>query len=244
MVTTVMISKKWLKIKDKIKRKDIKDILRHSKTVYTISPTLFAQADNWERNIRVLGYHKSIRSINWQPDKALTDFMANHSNILFVTFGSMLNPEPEKKTKIILDILEKNKIPAIINTASGGHIKPDKYDRYLIHFVCHIPYSWIFPKVYAVMHHGGSGTTHLALKFGCASLIIPHILDQHVWNKIIYDLGTGPKGIKIGKITEKNIEPKLMELMNDSGFKEKARQIERRMSKEDYSEELYNFIVD
>jgi UDP:flavonoid glycosyltransferase YjiC (YdhE family) len=109
--------------------------------------------------------------------------------------------------------------------------------------VCNIPYDWIFPKVYAVMHHGGSGTTHLGLKFGCATLIIPHILDQHVWNKIVYDLGAGPLGIKIGKIAKENIEPKILILMNDSRFREKARQIQKRMSKEDFREELYNFIV-
>ena len=243
MVTTVMISRKWLRIKDMIRRKDIKDVLRHAKAIYTISPTLFAQPDNWKSNIRVLGYYKFERNVGWHPDKELTDFMSNHSKILFITFGSMVNPQPVVKTKIIIDILEKNKIPAIINTASGGLIKPDIYDRDLIHFVCNIPYDWIFPKVYAVMHHGGSGTTHLGLKFGCATLIIPHILDQHVWNKIVYDLGAGPLGIKIGKIAKENIEPKILILMNDSRFREKARQIQKRMSKEDFREELYNFIV-
>ena len=43
-----------------------------------------------------------------------------------------------------------------------------------------------------------------------------------VWNEIIYDIGAGPKGIKIGKITTKNLEPKILELVNNRSFKKKA----------------------
>lgn len=164
--------------------------------------------------------------------------------MLFITFGSMTNPEPEEVTKIIIDILERNNIPAIINTASGGLIKPDKYDSDLLHFVSRIPYDWIFPKVYGVIHHGGSGTTHLALKYGRATMIIPHIIDQFVWDKIIYELGAGPRGIKIDKITSKNLEPKILELVNNVSFKMKAEQVASQMGKEDFREEIYNSIIE
>jgi hypothetical protein len=49
----------------------------------------------------------------------------------------------------------------------------------------------------AASRGGGSGTTHLALKDGCASLAIPHIIDEIVWNQIIADFGAGPKGGKL-----------------------------------------------
>jgi len=243
MVTTVMITKKWLKITEKISRKEIRNILRYNKSIYTISPSLFLRPDNWNENLKILGYHERNKTVNWQPDKALTDFIERYKKILFITFGSMINPEPEKKTKIILDILERNKIPAIINTASGGLINPDKFDSELIHFVSQIPYDWIFPKIYGVIHHGGSGTTHLALKYGCATMIIPHIIDQFVWNKIISNLGVGPKGIKIGKINTKSLEPKILDLVNNTDFKNKSEQIANQMDKEDFKEELYNSIV-
>ena len=182
--------------------------------------------------------------MHWQPDKNLTDYLEKHNKILFITFGSMINTEPGKNTKIILDILERNKIPAIINTASGGLAKPDRFNFELIHFVSQIPYEWIFPKTYGVIHHGGSGTTHLALKNGCATMIIPHIIDQFVWNNIISDLGVGPKGIKIGKINTKNLEPKILDLLNNTDYKKKSEQIGNQMDKEDFKEELYNSIVE
>jgi len=244
MITTTMITKRWLKITRKITRKQIKNALLSNKAIYTISPYLFSRPDYWNENLKVLGYHEKNKTINWQPDKDLIDFLGKHNRILFITFGSMTNPAPDEKTKIIIEILERNKIPAIINTASGGLIKPDKFDSELLHFVSRIPYDWIFPKIYGVIHHGGSGTTHLALKYGCATMIIPHIIDQFVWNKIIYNMGAGPKGIRIDKITTKNLEPKILELVNNTSFKKKAEKVASQMEKEDFREELYNSIVE
>jgi len=243
VVIATIIVKKLLQINDKITRVQLKNIIHSRKFIYTISPSLFPRPSYWESNVRILGYQELKIRTDWKPEKKLTEFIEKHEKILFITFGSMINPEPKLKTKIILEILERNKIPAIINTASGGLIKPDKFNSELICFVSQIPYDWIFPKMYAVIHHGGAGTTHLALKHGCATMIIPHILDQFVWDKIIYDLGVGPKGVKISRITNKNLELKVLELFNNRSFKEKSAKICNQMKKEDFKDELYNTII-
>jgi sterol 3beta-glucosyltransferase len=244
LVTATMIFKKMLQINDKITRKELKNIIHSRKFIYTISPSLFPRPDYWESNVKILGYQELKRKTDWKPEKKLTEFIEKHEKILFITFGSMLNPEPELKTKIILEILERNKIPAIINTADGGLIKPDKFNSELIYFISQIPYDWIFPKMYAVIHHGGSGTTHLAIRYGCATMIIPHVIDQFVWDKIIYDMGVGPKGIKINRINSKNLELKVLELLNNRSFKEKSEKIGNQMQKEDFKDELHKTIIE
>ncbi len=98
--------------------------------------------------------------------------------------------------------------------------------------------------MYAVIQHVGAGTTHLALKYACASMIIPHFMDQFVWDKIISELGVGPKGIKISRITNKNLEPKVLELLNNKSFKEKSAIIGDQMNKEDFKDELYKTIIE
>lgn len=244
LVLTIMISIKWLKVTRKITRKQIKNTLLSNKAIYTISPSLFKRPDYWNKNLKILGYHERDKTTNWKPNKNLEKFITKHNKILFITFGSMINPEPEKKTKTILDILEKHKIPAIINTASGGIVKPTKYNSELFHFVKQIPYHWIFPKIYAVIHHGGSGTTHTALKYGCATMIIPHIIDQYVWNDIISNLGLGPKGIAINKIARKNLEPKIIDLFHNHSYKSKVSKILKKMKTEDFKERLYETIIE
>lgn len=243
LVTTVMMTQRWLKLTEKITRKEVKKALLSNKVTYTISPSLFPRPAYWNENRKVLGYHTLDQAMNREPGKELTDFLERHDRILFITFGSMTNPEPEKKTGILIEILERNKIPAIINTASGGLVKPESFGSDLIHFVSNIPYDGILPKVYGVIHHGGSGTMHLGLKYGCATMIIPHIIDQFVWNKMIPILGAGPEGMNIHKITTKTLEPKILDLINNKSYKKQAENIAHHMKKEDFREELYTSIV-
>ncbi len=243
-LAATLMFKKMLRIRDKITIKQLINVIHNRKFIYAISPDLLQRPDYWNNNIKILGHQELKRKTDWKPEKKLTDFIEQHEKIFFITFGSMLNPEPELKTKIIIEILERNKIPAVINTASGGLVKPHEFNSDLIYFVSQIPYDWIFPKVYAVIHHGGSGTTQLAIKYGCASMIIPHIVDQFVWDKMISEMGVGPKGIKINQINNKNLEPKILELLNNKSFKEKSEKIGNQMQKEDFKEELYKTIIE
>lgn len=243
LITTARISARWLKMSGTKSRKRIKKALYTARVIYAISPSLFPRPEDWDENLKVLGYQERNKKIHWQPDRELTDYLEKHDRILIITFGSMINPDPEKKTRILMEVLEKNGIPAIMNTAAGGLTRPEKFNTELFHFVSGIPYDWIFPRIYGVIHHGGSGTTHLALRYGCASMIIPHILDQYVWNRLIFTIGAGPKGIRINRITAKNLEPKILELMNNPSYKRKAGQLADRMEKENFQEEIYKSIT-
>ena len=244
LVIAIKIAIKWLNIQRKITQRKIKKTILSRKVIYTISPTLFPRPDYWNENIKVLGYYERDKTINWKADKNLEKFVLKYDKILFITFGSMTNPNPEEKTRVILDILEKHNIPAIINTASGGLIKPLKYNTKLFHFVKQVPYDWIFPKIYAVIHHGGSGTTHTAIKHGCATMIIPHIIDQYAWNNLVSELGIGPKGIAISKIKSKNLEPKILDLYRNKSYKTKVSEISKKMKAEDFKERLYETIIE
>lgn len=75
-------------------------------------------------------------------------------------------------------------------------------------------------------------------------MIIPHIIDQFVWNNIVYDLGVGPKGVRIDKLTQKILEPKILDLVNNNSYKEKAEQVARQMRTEHLREEIYQSIID
>ena len=156
----------------------------------------------------------------------------------------MTNPEPAKKTEIILNILEQHQIPALINTSAGGLIEPADYDHDLFHFVSSIPYEWLLPKIYAVMHHGGSGTTHLTVQHGCASLILPHIIDQFAWDQMLTAKGVGPSGIKVSRITENSLAPKLLNLFHNEAYKRTAEKMADQMRREEVlREQLYKNIV-
>lgn len=222
---------------------NIKKSVLGKRILYTISPTLFPRPEYWPDQAQIVGYHPRNPSWEWQPDLSLLDFLKSHQKILFITFGSMPNPEPEKTTDTILNVLSKNRINAIINTASGGLLKPAEYPDHVF-FVNKIPYEWIFPEIYAILHHGGSGTIHTAFKYGCAMMIIPHILDQHFWNDQVIRLQAGPKGIPIGKLSEKRLEPRLLDLMQNQTYIQNAKQIAAEMVHEEEKQKLIKLLTE
>jgi len=243
LVKAVVKAARQLGVKPAVKPGQIREALEKNPAVYTISPSLFPRPAYWPPQYRVLGYHERDKTVAWKPDAALQEFIDRHPKFLLVTFGSMSNPDPEGKTAIIVNILTSLGIPAIINTAGGGLKEPDGYDQKLLHFVAGIPYDWIFPKTYAVVHHGGSGTMHMALKYGCASLIIPHIIDQYLWNSIGYKKGVGPKGPAITALREHSLSSLVRDLWQNPAYKDQARKLAAQMAKEDFREELTEAVI-
>ncbi len=219
-----------------------KAMLEKEKTLYSISPSLFPRPEYWPLPAQVIGYYERDKMSNWRADDELLEFLKRNEKIILISFGSMSNSNPKEKTQIVVDVLKRNNISAIINTSWGGLEKTDECPDN-IHFVSNLPYDWIFPKMYAIVHHGGSGTTHTALKYACPSLIIPHILDQFFWEKTISALKLGPKGISIKKLNEHNFENKLIDLYNNKGYKKNAELISKKMKIESSRDKLYEMIV-
>ena len=243
LVTTTRISAKWLKLKPKPTKKKIREVLHTNKCLYTISPSLFRKPDDWGKHLHITGYLKNDLSNSNPLSDELNDFLNAHDKILFASFGSMINTDPEKKTKTLLSVLQKLNIPAVINIASGGFAKPLEYDESQFYFSNEVDYTKLFPRVYAVMHHGGSGTTHLGLKYACPTLIIPHIIDQFVWNKFTNKLGVGPLGFSIAKFNEQRLEEKLKDLWINENYALEAQKISNKILKEDFEERILDIIT-
>src|SRR5690606_14670788 len=110
-------------------------------------------------------------------------------------------------------------------------------------FVQNVPYDWLFPQVYAVVHHGGSGTTHTAIKYGCPSLVIPHALDQPFWARTIAAKKLGPAGLPIRKLNDGHFEEKLLDLFTNEEYKVNAVRFSELFARESDRDALYRLII-
>lgn len=215
-------------------------MLNQERTLYLISSSLYPRPEHWPEQARVMGYFERPKTGNWSPPPELTEFLErfHEEHITFITFGSMVNATPEATTRAILSVLREHRIPAIINTSSGGlqQLADEGLDH--VHFVSDIPYEWIFPRVHSVVHHGGSGTLHTATKHGRPSLIFPHIVDQFFWNNRVAELRLGPLGVKVKKLDVRTFAPLLLKLRDTAAFKETAETTAMKMTDEAEVEEL------
>ncbi len=217
-----------------VTKAQLRETILNTPLLFSISPALIDPDPDWPGHVKLVGYHERDKQSHWQPDEALEQFLDNHVKPIMVTFGSMTNPNPVQKTRIIVDILTTLRIPAIFNLAAGGLVMPEDYDPTLFHVVERIPYDWLLPKLYGAIHHGGSGTTHMMAKYGCVSLILPHIIDQFLWDRLTVVKGIGPKGVGIAKITKDTLLPIIKDFYTNPQYQVKAKEAARQMATEDY----------
>ena len=64
-----------------------------------------------------------------------------------------------------------------------------------------VPHSWLFPRMAAVVHHGGAGTTAAGLRAGVPSILTPFFGDQPFWGQRVQALGVGPAPIPRPRLT-------------------------------------------
>jgi sterol 3beta-glucosyltransferase len=217
-------------------------MLETEKTIYTVSPSLFKRPEYWPDTAQVVGYFERNRATHWTPDESLLKFLKTHKKIVFISFGSMTNTKPREKTEAIVEVLRRHDIPAIINTSWGGLCEIDDAPEHVL-FVSDVPYDWLYPHIYAVVHHGGSGSTHMALRYGCPSLVIPHALDQPFWARIVHEKGLGPEGIPIKRFAESEFEQRLIDLCDNRIYKENAEKLSQQMGTEADKDRLFQMIT-
>ncbi len=214
------------------------------RVAYEVSPALFPRPGYWPANAIVAGFWERDATSGFTPEPGLAEFLDRHPRILFVTFGSMVNSDPAGRTALFGKVLAGLGIPAVINISGGGFAVPAEYDPSMVFFTRSVPYGWAFPRMQAVVHHGGAGTTHSALKAGCATMAIPHAADQPMWDDLIAASGAGPKGIGIARLEEELLSAKLQDLFTNPAYKAAAERIAATMAREDHADELFGFITE
>jgi vancomycin aglycone glucosyltransferase len=88
-----------------------------------------------------------------------------------------------------------------------------------------VPHATIFPRVAAIVHHGGAGTTTAAARAGVPQVILPHLLDQYYWANRIDRLGLGPRALPVDLITADILTDRVDSALNDAGIRKRAAEL-------------------
>jgi sterol 3beta-glucosyltransferase len=79
-----------------------------------------------------------------------------------------------------------------------------------------VPHDWLFPRVKAVVHHGGAGTTAAGLRAGKPTVICPYFGDQPFWGQRVHALGVGPQPVSQKKLTVDNLASAIRSAVSDA----------------------------
>lgn len=169
---------------------------------------------DWPEQNTVTGYWFEKIHDGWQPPQELVNFLSSGSPPVCVTFGSMVDNETERLTRLVCNALIKERLRGILVAGWSGIGDMEAGNNNLI-CLKSIPYDWLFPQVAAVIHHGGAGTLASALRAGVPSIVIPFVADQPFWGQQVYNLGVAPKPIKRSMLNERSLSSALRIVIND-----------------------------
>ena len=200
----------------------------HDLAISLVSPALLKRPHDWPNNSYVVGPWFQERTEELSPE--ITDFVERKETI-YAGFGSMKKKNPLKLAETIIEACKELNLQLIINRGWGGLELPNQYKNDdSIRFVNGISHTKIFPKVKAIMHHGGVGTVHAALRAGTVSIIVPFIVDQPWWADRLHRLNLGPKALPLRKFTKKNVIKRIIET---SKYKDNVKDIAKLMHQDD-----------
>jgi sterol 3beta-glucosyltransferase len=167
---------------------------------YAYSPTVLPRPADWPERILVTGYWQSAPPPGWTPPAELVAFLESGPPPVYVGFGSMPSGNAQNTLKIILKALELSRQRGVLLAGWAGIGEGTKLPDYAFG-IQSIPHGWLFPRVHAVVHHGGAGTTGAGLCAGVPSVITPFVADQPNWARRVEALGVGPRPIAFAKLT-------------------------------------------
>jgi UDP:flavonoid glycosyltransferase YjiC (YdhE family) len=143
----------------------------------------------------------------------------------------MSNRKPEETADLVLEALARTQQRAILLSGWSGLHKADLPDSVLM--ADSIPFSWLFPRVAAVVHHGGAGTTAAGLRAGVPSIVIPFFGDQPYWGQRIVELGVGPTPIPRRKLTADLLAQAIEQTIRNQTMRQRAADLGARIREED-----------
>jgi len=167
---------------------------------------------------------------NWTPSNELSQFLDDGPPPIYITLGSM--PwNAEKNGPLLMDAAKHWGGRIIIGIAYGG-LGRNKQSQNILS-IGHTPHSVLLPRVGAIMHHGGAGTTAAGLRAGLPTLVTPVLLDQFFWGHRVHALGAGPSPRRLSTMNAATLAGLFDALVNTPSYRLAARDVATRMQSED-----------
>lgn len=199
--------------------------------LYGFSPHVLPRPADWDANTHVTGYWFLDPPAGWTPPADLAAFLDAGPPPVYIGFGSMGNRDPEAAAALSLRALELSGQRGILASGWGGLRPVDVPET--VHLIQSVPHSWLFPRLAAVVHHGGAGTIVVGLRAGVPSIVVPFFADQPFWGRRVAQLGVGPAPLPRRKLTADRLAAAIDRAVSDSAMRRAAADLGARIRAED-----------
>ncbi|KAK1948472.1 Sterol 3-beta-glucosyltransferase UGT80A2 [Phytophthora citrophthora] len=201
------------------------------------SPALVPKPEDWGNLYDVIGTVtlSGESTSSYTPSTELEAFLGSDGGPIFVGFGSMVLVDPLATTKMIIEAAQQANARVLIQSSwsdmAGNLDIPSN-----VFVIGNCPHDWLMPRVCAVVHHGGAGTTAAGLLAAKPTFIVPFFGDQPFWGHAVVMAGVGVKPCPIAELTTDRLREAFVELM-DPELRSRALDLRDVMRREDGADE-------
>ncbi|MBF6592006.1 MAG: glycosyltransferase family 1 protein [Ktedonobacterales bacterium] len=161
-------------------------------TAVAISPAFCPPPPDWPAYVRTTGFCFWDTPGDWSEPPELTEFLSGERPVVAVSTGSMAPEMGDAFARFYqtsLEAIQGVGARALVIGAAPGILPYQLPEDVLA--LPFAPFSHVYPRCAAVIHHGGIGTTAQGLRAGVPALIIPWGADQFFDGAQVQRIGAG-----------------------------------------------------
>jgi len=145
---------------------------------------------------------------------------------VFIGFGSNPVSRPEKYNQIFDEVSKATNQRLIV---SKGWADLSENNTSNVLYVDEMPFDLLFPRLTAIVYHGGTGTMAAVARAGIPQIAFPFMADQFENSKQIVKLGLGPKACDFKKISADILISSINECVTNKRYRENALEISTKL---------------
>lgn len=195
--------------------------------LYPCSPRVVPVPADWDARSAMTGYWFLDQGDGWRPPDELAAFLEDGPRPVYVGFGSAA-PDPEGARAAAIAALKNLGLRGVLATGGHGVAGPRIIE------IEGVPHDWLFPRMAAVVHHGGAGTTAEGLRAGKPTAVFPsNFGDQLFWGGRVRALGVGPEPVAQKRLTAERLTYSINRVTEDEGVRRRAAELGEEIRAED-----------
>jgi sterol 3beta-glucosyltransferase len=209
-------------------------------SIVTCGPEQAIPEDYDVSKIHLLGFvYAKTAPLPSSVTSFLDDAHAQSVPVVYMGFGSMPVVNPMSLLELAIETCRTLNCRAII-AAGWSVVMPEVVQSAcasnlnLVIVVPSVNHAALFPRMAAILHHCGIGTTAAALRSGVPQLPCPVMLDQPHNAALLQRLGVAPTIVPFASITAAKVIVGLKAMLNNDTVQARAKEVGLQISQESH----------
>ncbi|MGI5241278.1 glycosyltransferase [Dactylosporangium sp. CA-139066] len=198
--------------------------------LYGYSPLVLPAPPDWPAWHRPVGYWWPAPEPQFRPAPELADFLDAGPPPVYIGFGSMPARHRAALSALLVSAVRRAGVRAVVSAGWAG-LSAGAGDDVI--GVDDVPHEWLFPRMAAVVHHAGAGTTAAGLRAAVPAVPVPVLVDQPFWAQRLRLLGVAPDAIPRRRLSAGRLAAALREAVGEPAYRHRAEALAARLAEED-----------